>query len=49
MLSLDRNGRLLVLSVFLAALIHPPYSWSQSEASKVGYQEAQIKAAFLFR
>ena len=49
MLSLDLSGRLLVLSVCLAALIHPPYSWSQSEASSVGYQEAQIKAAFLFR
>ena len=49
MLSLDLKSRLLVLSVCFAALIHPPYSLSQSEASRVGYQEAQIKAAFLFR
>ena len=49
MLSLGLNSRLLTSIVSLGALIHVSSSWSQSEISRVGYQEAQIKAAFLYR
>ena len=49
MLALNSEGRVLPIILSVAALIYVPPTWPQSEASSVGYQEAQIKAAFLFR
>lgn len=49
MSALNLEGRLLPLILSVATLIYMPPTWPQSEASSVGYKEAQIKAAFLYR